>query len=335
MRQLNRPFAAIAILLATLILSACQSYPPIVVPEKGRLRFTFMTLNHSVPVDGHRVVMAGHGTVNPLNIADAQRDGTINWTVRADQQGQFDINAHPPQPTIEDDIRIEMSGEWPANCVPEYEDHQIDRHDIVIIGRISFEVCAPVLTRWSFDVHVGQLEAGEYNIHGEIEDPDGETLAESVARLEVLSCCPDTGTITGKVLLQGRSDYSGAKISVDGHQGTTDSNGDFAVAVSQGTYTIMATMPGYLAAIESNVTVGPGQGVSLPDVMLPGGDADSNEEIRIIDLVLIGAHLNTCSGDPDFDSQVDINGDGCIAITDLVLANTNFRLRGPIDWRIP
>lgn len=326
MRQLNQPFAAIAILLAALILSACQSYPPIVAtasgPTPSDIQVAFNATDRRVGGSSGQTTVKVRGVQSSLQVRSAN----------VFLQEQFDIHTHPPHPTIEDDIRIEMSGEWPANCVPEYEYHQIDRHDIVIIGRTSFEVCAPVLTRWSFDVHIGQLEAGEYNIRGEIEDPNGETLAESVARLEVLSCCPDTGTITGKVLLQGRSAHSGAIISVDGHQGTTNPTGDFAVEVSQGTYTIIATMPGYLAAIESNVTVEPGQEVFLPDVMLRGGDADSNEEIGIPDLVLISAHLNTCSGDPDFDSQADINGDGCITIIDLVIASTNFRLKGPIAW---
>jgi hypothetical protein len=139
--------------------------------------------------------------------------------------------------------------------------------------------------------------------------------------------------IGGRVLLQGRTDHSGAGLYVDDVKyGTTGSNGAFTLyAVAPGEHTLEATMPGYLPA-EQQVTIS-GSDVTLSQpVTLIGGDAVTDKRVNLFDLVVVGAAYNTEQGQSGFDARADINGSTNVNIFDLVLVGGNYGQTGPKPW---
>ena len=140
------------------------------------------------------------------------------------------------------------------------------------------------------------------------------------------------GNIAGKVFLQGRQDHTGATVTANpgGYQDVTGSDGSYAISnVPAGTYTVIATMPGYLCAERSVVNVTAGQTTTLPDVTLIAGDANNDDTINIFDLVIVG---NAFGSSPPSDARADINGDGTVNIFDLVLVGNNFGKSAPSPW---
>ncbi|MCL0095580.1 carboxypeptidase regulatory-like domain-containing protein [Dehalococcoidia bacterium] len=129
---------------------------------------------------------------------------------------------------------------------------------------------------------------------------------------------PEIGTIAGRVYLQGRANHSGIIISINGYSTITNPDGSFSITVAPGTYTVTASMPGYLEATKLNVAIGAGEAKDLGAVTLLGGDASGDGAINPADLTQIAAHLNTS------DVTSDINADGIVDILDLVLVGSNF-----------
>ncbi len=101
-----------------------------------------------------------------------------------------------------------------------------------------------------------------------------------------------SGRIKGRVLLQGREDFSGVRILLDGEEkAVTDSKGDFSIEVAPGTYTVTAVMPGFLPAVKSNVVVEPGEVEDVGTVLLLAGDLNGDGIIDIRDLVILGRNF--------------------------------------------
>jgi len=141
------------------------------------------------------------------------------------------------------------------------------------------------------------------------------------------------GGVAGKAYLQGRSDHSGATITVGetGKEGITMANGSYSVSdVPPGTYVVTATRPCYLYARRENVTVEENKITTLPDVTLLAGDAKNDGVVDIFDLVIVGSNFTRSV--PPGDDRADINGDGIVDIFDLVLVGTNFTKTAPGPW---
>jgi hypothetical protein len=138
------------------------------------------------------------------------------------------------------------------------------------------------------------------------------------------------GTVTGRVLVQGRSNYSGVTVTVGGRQGATGTDGSFTISsVPAGTYTASAVIANYLRADKSGVIVTNGGTATLADVTLLAGDVDNNCTINIFDLVPLGAAY---SSSPPSDARVDFNQDNVINIFDLVLLAGNYSKSCPGPW---
>jgi hypothetical protein len=138
------------------------------------------------------------------------------------------------------------------------------------------------------------------------------------------------GAVTGRVLLQGRSNHSGATVTIGGRQGTTGTDGSFTISnVPAGTYTVSAVIANYLRADKSSVVVTNGSTVNLPEVTLLAGDIDNNCTVNIFDLVPLGAAYGST---PPSDARVDFNQDNVINIFDLVLLAGNYNKTCPGPW---
>src|SRR5262249_47023695 len=82
----------------------------------------------------------------------------------ASDLGRADIEILPSTPTIDDNIRIKISGTWPNSCVPVNPQLKIEGSTIQIGTNIGDFICLQVLTRWEHIITVGKLEARTYEV---------------------------------------------------------------------------------------------------------------------------------------------------------------------------
>jgi len=142
------------------------------------------------------------------------------------------------------------------------------------------------------------------------------------------------GIIEGKVHLQGRANPSGVKVCADSdYCDTTNADGYFTIELPPGTYTAMATIAGYLNAQATNVVVVAGEVTTLPEIILPGGDANGDNVIDVSDMATVAANFNLQV--PPADEAADISGNGIVDIYDLVKVGIHFGEEGPIPWLAP
>jgi len=140
-------------------------------------------------------------------------------------------------------------------------------------------------------------------------------------------------TVTGRVLLQGRTDYSGATVQIGAQNATTATDGSFAVAdAPAGTQDVTARKAGFLSARGVAVQIAAGQTTLLADVTLLAGDINEDDRINIFDLVQLAVAYGSC---PPADPRLDLTGDHCVNIFDLVLLAGNYGQQGPLPWPTP
>jgi hypothetical protein len=148
---------------------------------------------------------------------------------------------------------------------------------------------------------------------------------------------PASGTLNLSVDLQGRADDSGTLFTAwsgaeeAGHC-TSASDGTCSIDLPAGTYSVTAEMASYLDSTWESISITAGGSVTLPAVVLLGGDANDDCLVNIQDLSFIGYRFNACEGDPLYDPRGDINADGCINILDLSMAGGNFMDACPVPW---
>jgi len=146
-------------------------------------------------------------------------------------------------------------------------------------------------------------------------------------------CGAGQGSVSGRVILQGRARYGGAQVSLESVGSVlTGDAGDFLLApVPAGSYRILASLAGYLSSRHDAVTVTGGQTTVLPNTELLGGDANGDQVIGLLDLVTVAIHYGAA---PPQDSRADINADGRVDLTDLVLVACNYSRVGPTTWGV-
>lgn len=155
-----------------------------------------------------------------------------------------------------------------------------------------------------------------------------------------ITSAPPSGDVSGKILLQGRSNHSGATAEINPPShippvlpipgsplATTTTTGDFTInAVPVGSQVIRARMTGYLLASKA-ISVVTGANAA-GTVTLLGGDANMDQAIDLLDLSFIaGRYLQTgpvyvpaaAAG-----TTPDINGDNVVNILDLSLTASNY-----------
>ncbi|HNR96351.1 MAG TPA: right-handed parallel beta-helix repeat-containing protein, partial [Anaerolineae bacterium] len=149
-----------------------------------------------------------------------------------------------------------------------------------------------------------------------------------------------TGNLAGSVDLQGRSNESGAVvtiISVGGHTAwtTTVVNGSWSfTGIPAVSYQVNIEQERYLdaqkGAAGSGVVVTAGGTTTLSQVKLLGGDANDDDVVDISDGTIIGGKFGQ-TVDPATESA-DINADGTVDIMDLVLFGGNYSKTSPVPW---
>lgn len=127
-------------------------------------------------------------------------------------------------------------------------------------------------------------------------------------------------TLSGRVLLEGRTDHSGTVVRLDGGASvTTGTDGSYTFVTGAGTHTLTFSHESYLPASTSATGVA-GTTVTVSDVTLLGGDINGDGQVDILDLVAVASQFGTNSPSPE---AADINGDGQVDIVDVVLVAKN------------
>jgi len=142
-----------------------------------------------------------------------------------------------------------------------------------------------------------------------------------------------SGTVVGRVILEGRSNHSGAVVTVGGRSATTAANGTFTITgVPVGVHTARASKMSYLYSEKPGVLVTSGGTTTLPDVGLYGGDCSGDGIVDLFDMVIVGMAYEANPSSPHWDPRADINGDNVVNLLDLVIIGTNFEKTAPTPW---
>ncbi len=140
------------------------------------------------------------------------------------------------------------------------------------------------------------------------------------------------GSVTGKVMLQGRMSHQGIRITIDDLPlATTNTEGSYAVlgSIPRGQHVIKAEKTGYLCARGHLEIRDEAITETMPPVTLLAGDLNGDDAINLFDLVLI----STIFGNQDTESlRSDLNADGAVNLFDLVLVGNNLGKSGPIPF---
>lgn len=94
------------------------------------------------------------------------------------------INIVPPNPTENDNITIEISGEWPNTCAPRDPQLSVLGNEITINTSAPGDgcICGLMITPWSWTVPVGQLPVGAYHVtvaYTHLGCAPGKTIGEA------------------------------------------------------------------------------------------------------------------------------------------------------------
>lgn len=150
------------------------------------------------------------------------------------------------------------------------------------------------------------------------------------------------GSISGYVKAQGRTDQSLIAVkAIDAggkeYSGSVRGDGFFVIEnLPEGTYTVVASLPGYFAVSRAGVAVNIGQVTDISNLSAPvnGGNPagemragnvyEGDNEVNIYDAAIIGASWLKSRGEAGFDARADLNGDGRVDSADLNLVRQNF-----------
>ena len=108
---------------------------------------------------------------------------------------------------------------------------------------------------------------------------------------------------------------------------TVDTSGNFTITAPVGTYTVVASAPGFLKAQGSPVLTA-GATKTMQTISLLAGDIDGNDVIDQFDALTIGMNYNLIEP-----AAADLNNDGTINVLDLELLAANYRASGASAWQ--
>lgn len=179
-----------------------------------------------------------------------------------------------------------------------------------------------------FTFTVTALAAGQAEINCAVRVSTGGALTTIASIPASLLITEATGTLAGNVLATKtvtvtlyRQDQSVAGTA------TPDASGNFTIQAAPGSYTVVASAPGFLKA-QGTPTLSAGATKTLQSITLLAGDIDGNDVIDQYDALTIGMNYNLA--DPD---AADLNNDGTINVLDLEMLAANYRQSGALNWQ--
>ncbi len=172
------------------------------------------------------------------------------------------------------------------------------------------------------------LQAGEATIICQARVSTGGALTTLESATITLTIAAPDGTLTGTVLASKPVTVTlyNEDTTVAGTT-TVDENGNFSLSAPAGSYTVIASAPGFLKA-QGTPTLTGGATTTLQSVSLIAGDIDGNDVIDQFDALTIGMNYNLAEP-----SAADLNNDGTINVLDLEILAANYRQSGALDWQ--
>ena len=167
------------------------------------------------------------------------------------------------------------------------------------------------------------------------EAPTEIQPTEVVPTVEATLAVGSNATIQGVIVNQFAPDRSGLSVQLTANgsltqQTVTDAAGAFSFAdIAPGNYVLLVSAPEHLALVYNVAVTGDGAAVDLGTQTFVTGDTDGNQTIDLADAVLISANFD--SAVPPAPEGADLNHDGQVNVSDLVLIGVNFGLTGPIQ----
>lgn len=143
-----------------------------------------------------------------------------------------------------------------------------------------------------------------------------------------------SGIISGFVYLEGKSDLSGADVSVSGvgriFKTTTGFDGSFAVnGLPAGTYELKAGMGGYLNHAVDGIEVVDEETVELGNsIILLAGDFSLDNIVDIDDLLMLRDAYGATDESVYWNPVMDVNMNGSIDLIDMVYLTRNYSKTG-------
>lgn len=136
---------------------------------------------------------------------------------------------------------------------------------------------------------------------------------------------PATGSIRGRVLLQGRTNPGGVTVTTPGgHSAESQADGTYVLAdLPPGSYELDLGLPGYLSS-KVRATVTGGIETTAELVGLRAGDVNGDCVVDLMDLVLVSINYRQS---PPGNPAADINNDGQVDLFDLILVSLNMAHR--------
>lgn len=104
-------------------------------------------------------------------------------------------------------------------------------------------------------------------------------------------------------------------------------DGTFSLSILPGTYTAIASAPGYLKA-QGSVSITSGNTTAFQTISILAGDIDGNDVIDQFDALTIGINYNAATP-----VAADLNNDGIINVLDMELLASNYRQSGALAWQ--
>ncbi len=164
-----------------------------------------------------------------------------------------------------------------------------------------------------------------------------------VAVIAILLFCAQSafaaGSISGKVILQGRTNHQalitfkltipGQSSPVNSYQITTAADGSYSLTnVPAGNYNISAKAPNSLRRSLSIIEVTDGQTTANIDLYLLGGDCDGNNVVGPLDVSVLSAAFGSSPGQPKWDARADFDNNGVVAPLDASIISGNYGKSG-------
>ena len=94
----------------------------------------------------------------------------------------------------------------------------------------------------------------------------------------------DSGTIRGRIRLQGRTSSLGSYVEVGNQVTFADGRGYFEIQRASGAFDLAIRAPGHLSETVRNVELAAGEVIVISTVTLPFGDGDGNGVVDIFDI---------------------------------------------------
>ncbi|MCK6581896.1 MAG: carboxypeptidase regulatory-like domain-containing protein [Anaerolineales bacterium] len=179
-----------------------------------------------------------------------------------------------------------------------------------------------------FTFTITALAAGQADINCVVRVSAGGVLTTIASSPVTLVIEEPTATLNGTVL-------AAKPVTVTLYRPNTtveatasaDTNGNFTMTALAGSYTVVASAPGFLRA-QGSLVLTAGATKTMQTISLLAGDIDGNDVIDQFDALTIGLNYNLAAP-----AAADLNNDGTINVLDLELLAANYRETGPLAWQ--